>query len=133
MKDLVARRRLAYEVGEEDRPRAPARRGAPAGQRVSPTVSASAIAEARNAVDAAHTGGDYRYQSVGDLIRAALRAYGEGMRLTQQTKGGRKTRHTVALAPELLERYLSLPSRSRGLIVERALLSFLAQGFDRRA
>ena len=90
------------------------------------------IAEARNALESAHTSGDYRFQSVGDLIRAALRAYSGGLRLTQQARSGRKKRHTVELPPELLEQYERLPSRSRGVIIERALLSFLAQGFERR-
>ena len=134
MKDLMYRRRLEYGVDDrepEPPPPPPARRppAGSGGQRVSPTVSAAAIAEAQNALDAAHTSGDYRFQSVADLLRAALRAHAEGLRLTQQVKSGRRKRHTVELPTELLEHYGSLPSRSRGVIVERALLTFLARGF----
>ncbi|MCP3957418.1 MAG: hypothetical protein GY719_06165 [bacterium] len=133
MKNLVSRRRLAYDTVADEAPPPQSRpgAGASAGQRINPTVSAAVIAEARNALDAAHTSGDYRFQSVGDLIRAALRAHAEGLRLTQQARGGRKKRHTVELPAELLGHYEALPSRSRGVIIERALLSFLAQGFER--
>lgn len=135
MKDLVKRRRLANDVGDaevDERP-LPQRRRRPdasSGQRINPTVSTAVIAEAQNALEAARTSGDYRFQSVGDLIRAALRAYAGGLQLTQQARSGRKKRHTVELPPELLEQYERLPSRSRGVIIERALLSFLAQGFE---
>ncbi len=134
MKDLIRGRRLSYDLDEEAQ-LARARRRPPAtqtaGQRISPTVSAAAIAEAQNALEAAHAAGDYRHQSVGDLIREALGAYGNGLRLSQQARSGRKKRHTVELSPELLERYRELPSRSRGVILERALLSLLARGLGR--
>ncbi len=131
MKDLMKRRRPARDAGEDEKPLPRARRdpGGSAGRRINPTVSAAVIAEARNALEAAQASGDYRYQSVADLIRAAFRAYGEGLRPTQQARGGRKKRHTVELPPELVERYERLPSRSRGVIIERALASFLVQGF----
>ncbi len=140
MKDLMKRRRLAYDAGDAgntdvDAGRPPRAAGCPegsAGRRISPTVSADAIAEAQNALEAAQASGDYRFQSVGDLLRAALRAYAGGMRLTQPARGGRKKRHTFALPAELFDRYRDLPSRSRGVIIERALLSFLAQGFEKQ-
>ncbi len=130
MKDLVRRRRLDHDAERGD-PVPQARPSVVAGKphRVNPTVSAAVIAEAQNALEAAHTSGDYRYQSVSDLIRSALEAYGDGLRLTQQARSGRKKRHTIELPPELFEQYLRLPSRSRGVIVERALLSFLVKGY----
>lgn len=136
MKDLVNRRRLATGAVDADSderppPRAPHRPRGVAGSRINPTVSAAAVTEAQNALASAHTSGDYRYESIGDLIRAALRAYGDGLLLTQQPRNGRKKRHTVELPAELFERYEGLPRRSRGVIIERALLSFLAQGFAR--
>lgn len=134
MRDLIKRRRLDYDdvdAKAAQPPRVERCPGHPAGRRISPTVSTAVIAEARNALEAAHTSGDYRYQSIADLIRAAFRAYSDGLRLTQQARNGRKKRHTVELPPELLARYEALPNRSRGLIIERALLSFMARGFDR--
>lgn len=136
MRDLVKRRRLAYDAadtGADEKPpwRAPRRPSGSPGGRISPTLSRAAIAEAQNALSAAHTSGDYRHQSLADLIRAAFRAYGAGLRITQQARGGRKKRHTVELPAELFARYQRLPSRSRGVIIERALLSFLSQGLDR--
>ncbi len=130
MKNLIRRRRLDYEVEGSD---AVGARSLPVdgATRINPTVSAAVISEAQNALEAAHTSGDYRYQSVGDLIRAALIAYGDGLRLTQQARNGRKKRHTVELPPELHKQYSRFPSRSRGVIVERALLAFLAQGYDK--
>ena len=133
MKDLVWRRRLADDIVSGDE--VPLAKPKPVGakpRRINPTVSAAVIAEAQNALEAAQTSGDYRYQSVGDLIRAALEAYSDGLRLTQQARSGRKKRHTVELPPELFEQYMRLPSRSRGVIVERALLSFLVKGYGRR-
>ncbi len=136
MKDLMRRRRLTYdgdgEPGEAPPSPTQIRPAGSAGRRINPTVSTAVIAEARNALEAAHTSGDYRYQSVGDLIRAAFRAYGDGLRLTLQARPGSRKRHTVELPAELFERYQGLPSRSRGLILERALLAFLAQGFEGR-
>lgn len=135
MKDLVRRRRLDQDAeGREPAQPTPSKPSVIDGEphRINPTVSAAVIAEAQNALEAAHTSGDYRYQSVGDLIRSALEAYGEGLRLTQQARGGRKKRHTVELPHKLYAQYLRLPSRSRGVIVERALLSFLAHGCDKR-
>ena len=149
MKDLVKRRRRTRDRGASEGPGEPADSspGRPralgaepradgdgqtsrsVGCRINPTVSTAVIAEARNALEAAHTSGDYRYQSIGDLIRAALLAYSAGLQLTQQARGGRKKRHTVELQGELVKRYKALPNRSRGEILERALISFLAQGF----
>ncbi len=131
MKELIRGRRLSYDhVEEVEAPRVESRPRGAAGRRINPTMSAAAIAQAQNALEAAYTAGDYRYQSVGDLIRAALRAYGKGLRLTEGMRSGRRKRHTVELPAELFEEYQKLPSRSRGVILERALLSLLARGFE---
>lgn len=130
MKDLVAARRLSYDV-EDERPAPRAIMGRSGTRRINPTLSAGALAEARNALEAAHASGDYRHQSVADLIRAALGAYGDGrLALTQAVRGGRKRRHTVELSPGLYAVYEKLPDRSRGVIIERALLTILAAGFE---
>ena len=130
MKDLISKRKRSDSAGEKHVSlRRPAGDSGGTGcRRVSPTVSAAAIAEAQNALEAAQASGDYRLQSVADLIRAALGAYADGLTLTQQARGGRTKRHTVELPEELFEGYAKLPSRSRGVIIERALLSFLARG-----
>ncbi len=131
MKDLISTRRRPDNAGEKHvsvRSTAVASGGA-GSRRVSPTVSADAIAQAQNALEAAQASGDYRHQSVADLVRAALRAYADGLALTQQATGGRSKRHTVELPEDLFALYVKLPSRSRGVIIERALLSFLARGF----
>ncbi len=152
MKDLMKRRRIEPDAGDgepspspppardrsmmsaEPRSAPPSpRRGGPngsAGRRINPALSTAAIAEARNALAAAQTSGDYRYQSVADLVRAALGAHAGGLRLTQQARNGKKKRHTVELPAELAEHYGSLPRLGRGVIIERALLSFLARGLD---
>ncbi len=130
MKDLISKRRRLGSAGEKHvslRRAAGDSRGA-GSRRVSPTVSTAAIAEAQNALEAAQASGDYRHQSVADLLRAALAAYVDGLTLTQQARSGRTKRHTVELSEKLFEQYAKLPSRSRGLIIERALLSFLARG-----
>ncbi len=132
MKDLVSARRRPQDGGGEP----PSRRtaggggGGGDGHRISPTLSTAAIAAAQNAVEAAHASGDYRHQSVADLIRGALRAYWSGMPLSQPARSGRQKRHTVELPGDLFEQYEKLPSRSRGVIIERALLSLLARGFE---
>ncbi len=130
MKDLISTRRRPDNAGEKHvsvRSTAVASGGA-GSRRVSPTVSADASAQAQNALEAAQASGDYRHQSVADLLRAALAAYVDGLTLTQQARSGRTKRHTVELSEKLFEQYAKLPSRSRGLIIERALLSFLARG-----
>ncbi len=130
MRDLVRSRRLSYAADAEEPARGGRRSSESSGRRINPTLSTRALSEARNALEAAHASGDYRHQSVGDLIRAALGAYGSGLRLTEQARRGRKKRHTVELPVEIIEVYENLPARSRGVIIERALLSLLARGFD---
>ena len=141
MKDLMKRRRPDRDAGErEPQPPPPTnsssiasagrRSIASAGRRINPALSTTAIAEARNALAAAQTSGDYRYQSVADLLRAALGAHAGGLRLTQQARNGKKKRQTVELPAKLAEHYGTLPRLSRGVIIERALLSLLARGLD---
>ncbi len=141
MKDLIRRRRLSYDLAVETEPESPPADPRPprtrspqsggSAHRVNPTLSAAALAEAQNALAAAHASGDYRHQSVADLLRAALQSYDSGLRLTRQARSGPTKRHTVELPAQLLESYRELPSRSRGVIIERALLSLLARGLDR--
>ncbi len=129
MKDLVRARRRAPGGRQEPEP-VEAESDGSRGGRINPTLSLAAIAEAQNALDAAHASGDYHHQSLADLIRAALRAYSTGLALTRQSRDGRRRRHTVELPGDLIEQYRKLPSRSRGVIIERALLSLLARGLD---
>ncbi len=98
--------------------------------RINPSLSVAASSQAQNAVSAAKTSGDYRFQSVSDVVRAALERYFAGsLSLTQQAKPGPKKRQTVQLSAEMMAEYQKLPTRSRGEIVERALLTFLGGGF----
>ncbi len=128
MKDLLRSRRLSYDIESDEAARVVGRSVGSVGRRVNPSLSASALSAARNALDAAHVVGDYRHKSIGDLIREALLAYGSGLRLTEQSRGGPKQRHTVKLSSEIYAEYEKIPNRMRGEIIERALLSLLAGG-----
>ena len=66
----------------------------------------------------------------GSVSETSLVRRGLNRRLTQQARSRRKKRHSVALPPDSFEQYERLPSRSRGVFIERALLSFLAQGYS---
>ncbi len=44
----------------------------------------------QNRLSAMHTGNDFTYTSVTDIIRAALKAYQEGMELTELEQPGKK-------------------------------------------
>lgn len=134
MRDLISsrkstKRRARETAAEREPPAVAGGAGSEDSRRINPTVSVAAVAEAQNALEAAQASGDYRHQSVADVIRAALSAYAAGLALTQQARGGRKKRHTIELPADLFEQYQHLPSRSRGVIIERAVLSFLARGF----
>ena len=126
MKDLVRARKRSPGGRQEPEPVKAESDGGSG--RINPTLSVAAIAEAQNALDAAHASGDYHHQSLADLIRAALRAYSTGLSLTRERRDGRRKRHTVEVSGDLLEQYQKLPSRSRGVIIERALLTLLARG-----
>ena len=79
----------------------------------------------QNTVEAMHTGNDYTYTSVTDIIRAALKAYQEGMKLTELVQPGKKKQTSIRIDDSLYKFYKSLPDQMRTKIIEKAIRTFL--------
>lgn len=79
----------------------------------------------QNTVKALHTGNDFTYTSVTDIIRAALKAYQEGMELTEIDQPGKKKQTSIRVDDSLYKFYKSLPNQLRTKILEKAIRSFI--------
>ena len=79
----------------------------------------------QNTVKAMHTGNDFTYTSVTDLIRAALKAYQQGMELTEIEQPGKKKQTSIRVDDSLHKFYKSLPSQLRTKILEKAIRTFI--------
>jgi hypothetical protein len=81
----------------------------------------------QNMIRSAHTAQDFTYTSLADFIRAALRAYKDGMVLTELDQGGSKMETSLRVERDLWLFYKSLPGRMRSKILERAIRTFMRQ------
>ncbi len=79
----------------------------------------------QNKVKALHTGNDFTYTSVTDLIRAALKAYQSGMELTELEQPGKKKQTSIRVDDSLYKFYKSLPNQLRTKILEKAIRTFI--------
>ena len=79
----------------------------------------------QNTIEAMHTGNDFTYTSVTALIRAALKAYQEGMELTELEQAGKKKQTSIRVDDSLYKFYKSLPNQMRTKIIERAIRTFI--------
>jgi uncharacterized protein (DUF4415 family) len=81
----------------------------------------------QNMILSSHTAQDFTYTSIADFIRAALRAYKDGMVLTELDRSGPKTETSIRVDQDLWLFYKSLPRRMRTKILERAIRTFMKQ------
>jgi hypothetical protein len=81
----------------------------------------------QNMIRSAHTAQDFTYTSLADFIRAALRAYKDGMGLTELDQNGPKMETSLRVERDLWLFYKSLPGRMRSKILERAIRTFMRQ------
>ena len=79
----------------------------------------------QNTVKALHTGNDFTYTSVTDIIRAALKAYQEGMELTEIDRAGKKKQTSIRIDYSLYKFYKSLPNQLRTKVIEKAIRTFI--------
>lgn len=79
----------------------------------------------QNTVKALHTGNDFTYTSVTDIIRAALKAYQSGMELTEIDKPGKKKQTSIRIDDSLYKFYKSLPNQLRTKIIEKAIRTYI--------
>lgn len=79
----------------------------------------------QNTVTALHTGNDFTYTSVTDIIRAALKAYQEGMKLTEIERSGKKKQTSIRVDDSLYKFYKSLPNQLRTKIIEKVIRTYL--------
>jgi hypothetical protein len=79
----------------------------------------------QNMIRSSHTAQDFTYASAADFIRAALKAYKDGMVLTELDQVGSKLETSLRVDRELWLFYKSLPSRMRGKILERVIRTFM--------
>ena len=81
----------------------------------------------QNMIRSSHTAQDFTYTSPADFIRAALRAYKDGMVLTELDQSGPKLETSLRVDRELWLFYKSLPGRMRSKILERVIRTFMKQ------
>jgi hypothetical protein len=79
----------------------------------------------QNMIRSSHTAQDFTYPSLADFIRAALRAYKDGMVLTELDQHGPKRETSLRVDRELWLFYKALPGRLRSKILERVLRTFM--------
>lgn len=79
----------------------------------------------QNTIEAMHTGNDFTYTSVTDIIRAALKAYQEGMELIEIDRGGKKKQTSIRVDDSLYKFYKSLPNQLRTKILEKAIRTYI--------
>jgi hypothetical protein len=79
----------------------------------------------QNMISSSHTAQDFTYTSIADFIRAALRAYKDGLALTELDHNGPKTETSLRVDQDLWLFYKSLPRRMRAKILERAIRTFM--------
>ena len=79
----------------------------------------------QNTVKALHAGNDFTYTSVTDIIREALKAYQEGMELTEMEQSGKKKQTSIRVDTSLYKFYKSLPNQLRTKILEKAIRSYI--------
>ena len=78
-----------------------------------------------NMVESAHIAQDFTYLSSSDFVRAALRAYKNGMVLTEVSTDGAKRETKLRVDDELYRFYQSLPKGIRSKLVERAIRTLI--------
>jgi uncharacterized protein (DUF4415 family) len=81
----------------------------------------------QNMIRSSHTAQDFTYTSIADFIRVALRAYKDGMILTELDQNGPKTETSLRVDQDLWLFYKSQPPRLRAKILERAIRTFMKQ------
>jgi hypothetical protein len=81
----------------------------------------------QNMIRSSHTAQDFTYTSLADFIRAALRAYKNGMVLTELDQNGPKLETSLRVDQDLWHFYKDLPGRMRSKILERVIRTFMKQ------
>src|SRR5438874_8774220 len=84
----------------------------------------------QNMIRSSHTAQDFTYASVADFIRAALRAYREGMVLTELDQNGPKIETSLRVDRDLSRFYKTLPVQMRPKILERVIRTFMKKQAD---
>jgi hypothetical protein len=79
----------------------------------------------QNWLTSAHTAQDFTYTSVADVIRAAIEAYRNGLKLTELDEVGTYKQTTIRVTQTQAEFYQQLPSQMRRKILERAIRTFM--------
>lgn len=93
---------------------------------VSIRLSVFLIEKLKNIVASNKAGGDFKYTSVGHIIRSAIKAYQNGMTLRTQSSNDKKRDINVKMASnELRDFYFSLPQGVKSEICERAISTYI--------
>jgi hypothetical protein len=78
-------------------------------------------------IRSSHTAQDFTYASVADFIRAALKAYKDGMVLTELDYKGPRIETSLRVDRDLSRFYKTLPAQMRPKILERVIRTFMKQ------
>jgi hypothetical protein len=81
----------------------------------------------QNMIASAHTAGDFTYKSPADYVRTALRAYKNGMKLSELDRNGEKVATSLRVDQDLWEFWRDLPDQLRSRLLERAIRTYMRQ------
>ena len=79
----------------------------------------------QNIIESSHAAQDFTYITSSDFVRAALKAYQDGMQLTALDEPDTKRETKLRVSADLKTFYQSLPKGIRNKLLERAIRTYM--------
>ena len=79
----------------------------------------------QNLIESSHAAQDFTYITPSDFVRAALKAYQDGMQLTELDEPDQKRETKLRVSTDLKKFYQSLPKGIRNKLLERAIRTYM--------
>lgn len=96
-------------------------------EKINVRINASLYGQIQNMIRGQHTAGDFSYRSSNAVIRAAIEAHRDGMKLTSLDTPGKKYISTTLRVSEATHNFFKdLPDGAKRIIVERAVRTYLS-------
>jgi hypothetical protein len=96
-------------------------------EKINLRINETLYGQIQNLIRGQHIVGDFSYRSANAVIRAALEAHRDGMKLTSLDEPGRKYVSTSLRVNEVTHSFFKeLPDGAKRIIVERAIRTYLS-------
>ena len=96
-------------------------------EKINLRINAALYGQIQNLIRGQHIAGDFSYRSANAVIRAALEAHRNGMKLTSLDTPGKKYVSTsLRVSEDMLNFFKELPDGAKRIIVERAIRTYLS-------